>query len=406
MTPSTNSSHQQSQHFDIIIVGGGMVGLSVAIGLAEHYKIAVVDATELNPNFSKEVAVRVSAVTRASEKWLKELSAWQKIPKDRLSSYRQMKVWDEQGSGELNFSAQQVGEANLGHIIENSVLQAALLQASKPFQENGQICLFEKMAIDTIWVDSDRATLLLKQGEALTSQLIIAADGANSWVRKQLAFVVESEPYQQSALVALVETEKPHQRTAWQRFLSSGPLAFLPMKQSHLSSIVWSLDKELIEQHLASSADDFQFALEQAIQQKFGKIKLLSERFAFPLVARHATSYCQHRVVLVGDAAHNIHPLAGQGVNLRFKDAKMLVASVIKGATLGSDVGAKKYLRDYERSRKGDNLQVQKMMTLLKKGFGNEQQWFSFLRNQGMNLIDNGQLIKNTLMKTALDLND
>jgi len=403
MKQSTN--HQQTD-YDIIIVGGGMVGLSVAAGLAENYKIALVDSSELSSVIPKKIGIRVSAITRGSENWLKQLNAWQQIPEERLSSYRQMKVWDAQGKGELSFSAQQVAEPNLGHIVENAVIQAGLLKAISAMIDNGQITLITHQKIEKLLIDKDDARIVFedesKPNNSLSSKLIIAADGANSWVRNYLSFPMNIEPYQQSALVALIESENSHQRTAWQRFLPSGPLAFLPMKAQNLHSIVWSLDENLIEQQLSSPKDVFESALEEAIQHKFGSLKLVSDRAVFPLIARHANSYTQHRVVLVGDAAHSIHPLAGQGVNLGFKDAKALVDCIKKGFAESSDPGAKRYLRQYQRLRMGDNLQVQKSMSIIKQGFANEQKLISYLRNMGMDLIDNEPSLKKTMIKTAM----
>jgi len=401
MKPSTKN---QQTDFDIIIVGGGMVGLSVAAGLAEHYKIAIVDSSELSFEFPKEIGIRVSAITRASENWLIQLNAWQQIPSDRLSSYRQMKVWDAQGSGELSFSAQHVAQPNLGHIVENSVIQSALLKAIEPFIESGQINLITNQKITKICIDKDDTQLVMNDGTQLTSQLIIAADGANSWVRKYMGFTLNIESYQQSALVALIESENSHQRTAWQRFLPSGPLAFLPMKQNNLHSIVWSLDENLIEQRLSSTVKQFEKMLEESIEHKFGKLKLVSDRAVFPLIARHANSYTQHRVVLVGDAAHSIHPLAGQGVNLGFKDAKALVSCINEGFSEPSDAGNKRYLRQYQRLRMGDNLQVQKSMGFIKQGFANEQKLVTYFRNLGMGLIDSKPKLKKAMIKTALNL--
>ncbi len=407
MKPSTENSDSRENHhlhFDIIIVGGGMVGLSVAAGLAEHYKIAVIDSAKLTFEFPKKTETRVSAITRASENWLKSLNAWQQIPQQKKSSYRQMKVWDSSGNGKLEFSAQQVAEPNIGHIIENSVIQCGLLKSLQRLIEKSQIQLFDEQKVAQMLLDKDQTEVVLTNGERLSSRLIVAADGANSWVRKQLGFIVTSESYQQGALVALIKSQKSHQRTAWQRFLPSGPLAFLPMKQQNCHSIVWSLDDDLLDSALVSDVERFERDLEKAIEHQFGSLELISKRVAFPLVAKHAASYVQNRVVLVGDAAHNIHPLAGQGVNLGFKDAKALVTVLKTVAEVAGDPGNKRYLRQYERARKGDNLKVQKAMSLLKQGFANEQQILATLRNLGMNVVNQQDFVKKRLIQSAMDI--
>ncbi len=176
------------------------------------------------------------------------------------------------------------------------------------------------------------------------------------------------------------------------------------MKQNNLHSIVWSLDEDVIAQHLNSKVEDFELALAASIEHKFGGLKLVSDRVVFPLIARHANSYTQHRVVLVGDAAHSIHPLAGQGVNLGFKDAKALVECINKGFLEKADPGDKRYLREYQRLRMGDNLQLQKSMSLIKQGFANEQLLVTYLRNLGMEIIDKKLPLKKTMIKIAMDL--
>lgn len=406
--------------FDVIVVGGGMVGLSLVAGLLcesklfenkqqQKLKIAVLDPTEISTEFSPSLQSRVSALTRTSQLWLEQLGAWQQIPKDRLSAYRKMHIWDAQGDGDLNFKANDLAEPNLGHIVENSVIRAALANSLKTFTQQGQLQILAPATARKVEIDSDEVRLFVtneKQQEEriLQARLIVAADGARSWLRNQLAIPVSQHHYQQKALVALVSSEKSHQQTAWQKFHSTGPLAFLPMKDSNLHSIVWSNDNDRAKELLSLEPSDFIQQLELGIDRQFGQLELSSKLASFPLIATHARRYTGHRAVLIGDAAHTIHPLAGQGVNLGFLDAKALTDTLTDPDKNLLDLGNSSLLRRYERNRRGDNLAVQSAMTLFQKGFGQTNPVLSKALSWGMNTIDKNLQLKKAFIKRAMGI--
>lgn len=395
---------------DVIIVGGGMVGLSLAAGLIQHqYRVTVIEASKISDDFSFPVQSRVSAISRASENWLKSLGAWQQIPEQRSSAYRQMKVWQQEPHEKdeyfLEFNATDLAQPDLGHIIENQVIVTALKKTlCKKNNESTQFKLLENTQAESLLIDSDQVELILKDGCKIQGQLIVAADGARSWVRQQLNIPVSRNPYTQKAIVALIESEKNHQKTAWQKFLSSGPVAFLPMKQKNLHSIVWTVPDDLADTLINESEARFLEQLNNSINHKFGRLKLASERAAFPLVAAHARSYVRHRTVLVGDAAHSIHPLAGQGVNLGFADAEALAKLLSKAKTYQKDVGIHLLLREYERKRRLDNHLTQGTMSVINKVFLNEHQSLVMARRYGMELVNKSTYIKKQLMHQALGL--
>ncbi len=402
---------------DIIIVGGGMVGLSLAAGLIQSdYAVTVIESSEIPDDFSFPVQIRVSALSRASENWLKSLGAWQYIPTQRLSTYRKMKVWqqdtdetdkDETDKTVVEFNATDLAQPDLGHIIENRVIVTALKKSLFELAAAGaHFKLLEQTSAQLLLVDSDQVELILTSGDKIQSQLIVAADGARSWVRKQLNIPQSQKPYAQKALVALIESENNHQKTAWQKFLSTGPLAFLPMKQKNLHSIVWTVTNEMADSLLNTTEATFVEQLDQAIQHKFGSLKLTSDIGAFPLIAAHVRSYVRHRSILVGDAAHSIHPLAGQGVNLGFGDAKALVKLLAHARKDGQQqAGSQVLLRAYERQRRLQNQLTQGAMSVINQGFADQRQLMVLARRYGMTWVNNSTFIKKQLMRQALGLN-
>ncbi len=395
------------ENTDIIIVGGGMVGLSIALALNKSgYQVTLVESASIADDFSFPTQSRVSAITRASENWLKSLAAWQQIPQQRLSAYRQMKVWQQQGEGILEFQASDVAEADLGHIVENKVITTALKRVIKATVSDAKMTLFEKKSASNLIIDSDMVCLTLVDGRRLQGRLIIAADGSRSWVRQQLNIPVNRNSYAQQAIVALIESEKNHQKTAWQRFLTTGPLAFLPMKQKNLHSIVWTVSEDIARELMAADESEFLTQLNAAIEARFGQLKLMSPRADFPLIATHARSYTRHRTVLVGDAAHSIHPLAGQGVNLGFADAKKLVEILLAAKELKQDPGELRILRKYERQRRFENFKTQQAMSIINQSFLNQTMIFSTARNLALKVINNNHLIKKQVMLQAMGLYD
>lgn len=387
---------------DIIIVGAGMVGLATAAELARNgYQVTLIENSELDKDFSFAMEMRVSAINHLSQRLLQKIGAWQQIPENRLSVYRKMDVWEKQHPHHLQFNATDIAKADLGHIIENRVITTAIHLAIKKSDFGKNIHIFENSSWENFTIDKDSVKLELQNGTHVNGKLLIAADGARSGIRNRLNIPVTQKSYQQKALVALIQSEKPHARTAWQRFLETGPLAFLPMQDKNTHSIVWSMSDELANQFSEFSDDDFIAELEKAIDNQFGKLSLLSTRATFPLLAIHARRYFQHRVVLIGDAAHCIHPLAGQGVNLGFKDVDALTHELLSEHQNLKDPGSIRVLSNYQRLRKLDNQLTQKSMSLINNGFMLDKPGMAAMRGLGMSLLNDQTWIKKIMMKQA-----
>lgn len=402
-----------SLKYDIIINGGGMVGLAMAASLAESdLKILLIEKQnllELLPDDllkeqtieNQDFDVRVSAISPGNREFLSKLNAWQNIPTQRQTNYQKMKVWDGDGTGKIEFSAAEIAQPDLGVIVENRLLQAALL---KTIQAYGNIqCCFgsELQQLETF---EDYITLQLSDGSEVSSQLLIGADGANSLVREILSIESKQTPYSQVAFVANVTTELPHQNTAWQRFTPFGPVAFLPLVNEHLCSVVWSLDQDKANSIEQLSGDEFAAKLQQAFESRLGQVKAVSRHFGFPLIKRHSQSYLADRVALVGDAAHTIHPLAGQGVNLGFQDVACLSKLIMSLQTQQRDFGLKQNLRPFERERKTENLIMQNAMSGFKHLFANQTMPVTLLRNFAMSTLNNLPMAKEMIIKKAMGI--
>lgn len=396
--------NKEKNHYDIIIVGAGMVGATLACGLAEEaeqLKIALIDANEPKFDWDKNsYDMRVSAITRASQKLLTNIGAWEKIVEQRVSPYQDMFVWDAGAKGELHFDSADMGETDLGHIIENRVIVKALHQRIKEFPQIELLC---PAKLKNIEFNEDQTQVTLADKTELTASLIVAADGTRSWVRQQADIAVKGWDFDQAALVTTVKTEKYHQDTAWQRFLSTGPLAFLPLTDGY-SSIVWSTSPDEAKRLTEISEDDFANEIEYAFESKLGKIESVAARAIFPLRLFETLNYVKPRLALVGDAAHTIHPLAGQGVNLGLADAASLMEVVVDALNNKKDIGNLKVLRRYERWRRADNRSMLLAMDGLKRLFGSELLAVKDLRSIGLNLTNKITPLKNLIMQQAMGI--
>ncbi len=387
---------------DVAIVGGGVVGAALACALAEQgLSLTLIDAQTPAPYDPKaEVDLRVFALSRASRRILEALGAWDAVAAVRLSPYREMQVWDAGGKGSVHFDSADLGEPELGYIVENSLLQHSLWARLKG---HPKVTLRHPAKAEALVLEDEAATLSLDDGTRLRARLVVAADGAGSATRGLAGIEVDDEPYGQRAVVAHVQTELPHRETAWQRFLPTGPGAFLPLADGRVS-LVWSADEAEAERILKLDDAAFCAALTQASEARLGEVLSSTRRLSFPLQRLHAREYVRGRFALAGDAAHALHPLAGQGVNLGLLDAAALAQVIGDAARKGRDIGDLGVLRRYERWRKGDNLAMIFALDAFKRLFSNDVEGVSMLRNVGLRAVDRFTPLKHAFVRRAMGL--
>ena len=399
---------KQLQQFDVTIVGGGLVGATLACVLSEtirnhQLKIAIVDPQDhsnMEPTQTDDIFdVRVSAITRASQHIFEAIGVWPAMVAQRVSPFRRMHVWEQAGISEIHFDSAELSEAQLGYIIENRVMLSSLYDKLKQ-QANvtfvfGDPCKSMQL--------QDQQWQLEVAGKTLQTKLLVGADGSRSWVRNQLGITTRGWDYNHTALVTTVKTEMPHQETAWQRFLETGPLAFLPLTDGY-SSIVWSTQPEIATTLQAMPEQDFKLELEQAFESRLGAITEVSKRACFPLRFFMAENYISDSVALVGDAAHTMHPLAGQGVNLGLLDAASLAQVIAEALSKGQALNSTKVLRQYERWRKAENLSMLVMVDQIQKLFANRQGWLKWVRNTGMRWFNQLSPVKHQIIDYAMGI--
>lgn len=381
--------------FDVAIVGAGMVGGACTLGLARSgLRVVLVDEGLPTPwRADDEVDLRVVALAPSSIDLLRELGVWDAIRIARVSPYRRIHVWDAANGAALGFDAADRGEAALGFIVENRLIQHALWQALAADARIVRRCPARVVATSA---DGELRTLALADGTKIAARLVLAADGANSPLRQLAGIATRGRDYGQRAVVAHVATERPHEATAWQRFLPSGPLALLPLAEGR-SSIVWSLSDADAAAVLALDDEAFRRELGIALDFRLGLVTAATPRAAFPLRLQLAERYLAPRLALVGDAAHQVHPLAGQGVNLGFRDAAELIAAL----DANRDPGAEATLRRYERRRRSDNTIAACGFDALDRIFRIDVVPFVVARGAGFRLINTLTPLKRMLADRA-----
>jgi 2-polyprenylphenol 6-hydroxylase len=392
---------------DLIIVGAGMVGSALALALRQQgLECLLVDGGSLQAepfDAASAYEPRVSALSMASQRILERLGAWPGVLARRSCPYRDMYVWDGSGTGNIHFSAASVHADTLGHIVENRVVQDALLERL----HDRDVALLATARLERLRHSGDEWLLTLADGRELRTPLVVAADGANSAVRRLAGCETREWDYLHHAIVTSVRCAAAHQATAWQRFTDDGPLAFLPLGErngEHWCSIVWSTTPEQASELMALSDEAFCSALGQAFEHRLGEVLQADRRLCIPLRQRHAKRYVEPGLALIGDAAHTIHPLAGQGVNLGFLDAAVLAEVLGQAAGRGERLADERVLSRYERRRMPHNLAMMAAMEGFQRLFQSDSLTLRLLRNTGLGLVDGLDEAKALFVRQALGL--
>jgi len=387
--------------FDLVVIGGGLVGASLVTALKDSgLKIALIESREPQPLPDDDSwDSRVYAISPGSARFLREQMIWQQMDTSRLTPVYDMVVLGDDNSSCIQFSAYEVGMAELAYIVENRQLQTAVWEKlQSQLDDVDVICPARCTAIT--WFES-HVEIQLEDGRRLESALIVGADGVNSWVRKQAGIEVSSHPYQQVGIVANFSIELPHRNVAHQWFRRDGVLAMLPLPGNRVS-MVWSTGEDHASELRAMSGNELCRYVGEAASRTLGELKLVTQPVGFPLNFVHVNNLVKSRLVLVGDAAHGIHPLAGQGVNLGLRDVRKL-ADMINDRGSQSDVGDFAWLRHYECARKEDVLAMEMVTDGLQKLFINPDPTLARIRNLGLEITNRLPLIKNRLMQHALN---
>lgn len=408
-----------SDRFSIVIVGAGMVGLATAARLARSDHRAALDITVVDagprPVFDDQadVDLRVSAISLGSANMLAAVDAWESVLDTRASSFEGMRVWDAKsetdGAEALVFDAADFAIPELGFIVENGLIRHALLkvlaEAQVDLRFSTAIENLERLpGSDQPAATSGRFALTLASGERLQPDLLIGADGAGSYVRRSAGIPVRAWRYPQSALVTHVRPELSHRSIAWQRFLKDGPIALLPLSDGR-SSVVWSTTPERAEEALSLDDDALGESLTKAVDSVLGRLQVEGPRGSFPLKAQHAKRYVEPGLALVGDAAHSVHPLAGQGANLGFADAEALSAAILSALGRQEHPGDLPTLRRYERARRGANTTMLHFIDSINRLFMDEQGFVAGARLRGMRLFNRSGPIRRKAVAVALGIN-
>lgn len=382
------------KEYDVIVIGGGIIGLAFTLAYSrkKNVKIAIIDPTECNPKISSSFHTRVSAITPSSKDFLSSINVWDDIKRKR--GFVATKVWDQNSHGRLNFYAKDEGIEHLGFIVENDLIQSSLFNAI----DQTKVKFIDAKLINLIKTDFGYQVALDNE-QILSCRMVVGADGPKSKVRSLAGIEVNEHDYHQKAIIANIVCEQPLENATWQRFLSDSILALLPLSENQ-ASIVWSCKEPFAEELEELDDNKFNQALSEAAEYRFGNLKLQSSRNIFPLVSRSAKHYTLSNLALIGDAAHSIHPLAGQGANLGISDAAELTKQLVENND--KPLGESLVLRKYARARRLDNELMSKTMTGLDWIYKENNEPLRWMRGFGMNIIDETPFLKSFFQNKAL----
>ncbi len=392
----------QVTEFDVLIVGGGMVGATLARALADtSLRIGLIEQSQPK-DFDAEQPhdLRVSALSMASQRILKSCGAWDGVLARRYCPFKRMRVWETAGIGDTTFNSDDIGYPELGFIVENRIVQLALWEQ---FAGQDNIHVYTPAVIQSIECHGTSNTVTLSSGETLTARLLVAADGGSSQARQAAGLGVVAEEYSQQALVLYVKTAYPQQDITWQRFYPAGPRAFLPLSGPY-GSLVWYDSPETIKRLMALDDETLLTEAYAAFPAEIGEIDALLGRGFFPLKRQHALSYGKEGVVLLGDAAHMIHPLAGQGVNIGMLDVASLSEILHEAVVQGEDIGAVELIKRYEKQRRHHNTLMMTTMDMFYRIFKDQHKPLGVLRNLGLQAAQRITPARNKAMKFAMGI--
>lgn len=392
-------SRAASPRYDVAVVGGGMVGAVLAVALEQaDFSVALIEAKE-PARFDAEADydLRLSAIAPGPRRVLANLGLWERVERTRACAFTGMKVWDAGGHSQLFLEHTAIGRPELGHIVENELVVDSAWQALV----NADV--FCPAMLESLSIDADCARLQLDDGSTVTASLVVGAEGANSAVRSAVGIETTGWSYGQRCTVGAVTPEKHHRHIAWQRFTETGPVAFLPLADGRCS-LAWHADDALADELKQLDHDAFCARLTEASGGVLGRIERMDTRAAFPLKLLHAQRYCEHRVVLAGDAAHVLHPMAGQGVNLGLLDVAELVAALEAGRAAGRDSGDLTYLKRYQRARMAENLMMMGATDALKRIYGSHSPLLRRLREQAIDTAASLAPIRQIMIHHAVGL--
>ena len=385
--------------FDVVVLGSGLVGASFALALeTAGLNLALIEAQPPQPGAGAAGwDSRMYAISPGSAAFLEHYGVWQELDMTRVSRVEAMRVFGDDARSELDFSAYDAGLRELAFIVENRELQRVLWGALKRAQH---VAVMAPATCKALTFAAQAAQLELGDGRVLCPRLMVGADGADSWVRAQTAIAIETRPYHQTAVVANFAISRPHRGTAYQWFRHDGVLALLPLPGERVS-MVWSTREEHAARLLELAREELVAQVAAASHGAVGELQLITPAVAFPLRLQRVRQLVLPRLALVGDAAHNVHPLAGQGVNLGFRDAREL-AQVLRERGSQTDCGDYRLLRRYERARREDIVAMQFATDSLQRLFNNEIAWLASLRNCGLRLMNRQAQLKNLLVQHAV----
>lgn len=397
------SNQPTVQQYDAIVVGAGVIGATLALGLAEQkgWHVALIEKTTIAKEPLQD-NIRATALGLPSQQLLVELGVWQQLEHAQQCAYGKMLVWDENSDSQLSFDATDYHEDCLGWIVDhnalNLYLQEKLLQSEK---RNKIECFYESQVGSVKQLEATVQVDIINQEKMLnlSAPWLFAADGVNSQIRAQADILASSHDYHQQGVVAKIRTQKSHQYTAWQRYLSSGSIALLPLSNGECS-IVWSAENSQAETLLNLSEQDFTKRLQSTLQSRLGAVELCSKRFAFPLRSVRIEQYVKDSIILLGDAAHGIHPMAGQGANLGLADVSKILLEIAN--MNASDKKLKRAFRQYERARKLDNYRMDSFLTGLDTLFRTNNPLLQSLRRVGLNFVDQQAMLKSAFAQQVL----